>query len=84
MKENLHYFGEWVEIRSEEEKVEAEIFLQSWKKFFLRRMPDLELVIDQIVDKPNLIAPGIGTIGIKIGLKGKLPENVIRQKLGNL
>ena len=38
MNENdLHFFGEWVEYRNDEEKEEAKQYLLLWKKFFIRK-----------------------------------------------
>jgi hypothetical protein len=72
--DDFQYFGEWVEYRSEEERIEAKQYLDLWKKFFLRKVPDLEFVEEHFIDRENAL---IYTFGIKIAMKGKKPENVL-------
>jgi|TARA_R110000822_G_scaffold125342_3_gene260013 hypothetical protein len=80
-----HFFGEWVEYRSEEEKIEAKQYLDLWKKFFMRKIPDLEFVNEQIIDRKNiapislgglLLGEPISTLAIKICMKGEKLDNV--------
>jgi hypothetical protein len=76
--DNEHYFGEWVEYHNEEEKEEAIKYLALWKKFFIRKVPDLKFDNhDQIVLRPDVFGMGKNTIGIKICGKGKKPKNVL-------
>ncbi len=87
MKDNEeHYFGEWVEYRNEEEKIEARQYLELWKKFFMRKVPDMEFVEEQIVDRVNIHPINItgtyfgepkSTLALKICMKGKKPKNVL-------
>ncbi len=69
-----HFFGEWVEYKNNEEKIEAEQYLQSWKKFFLRKVTDMNYSSEQIIDRTY---DKKSTLGIKIEMKGTLPENVL-------
>ncbi len=80
--ENDHYFGEWVEYRDDAEKCEAYQYLELWKKFIIRKLVGLEFVTEQFTDHPYLesfsgIKSPSSTLGIKIHLKGKKPENVL-------
>ncbi len=76
-----HFFGEWVYFENDEEKEDAYKYLALWKKFMLKRLRNMEQVgHDQIVLRNNIedfnrkIIPTM-TLGIKIEMKGKLPEN---------
>ena len=70
-----HFFGEWVFFDDEEEKEDAYKYLALWKKFILKRLPDMEQIgYDQIVIKAGFPS---NTLGIKIEMKGKVPENII-------
>jgi hypothetical protein len=73
-----YFFGEWAEYKSEEEKIEARQYLNLWKKFFMRKNPNLEFVNAQIIDRKNIspvslggFLPGepISTLAIKICMK---------------
>lgn len=85
LKENeIRYFGEWVFWENEEEKEEAIQYLSLWKKFFLKKLPDMvQEGHDQIVLKPSVQQDSLGgllpkmskpTLGIKIAMKRKLND----------
>lgn len=73
------YFGEWVEYDDEEDKIAAHSYLQLWKRFFLKKVPSLEFVEDQIIDRFQVerqsilgaIGPAKNTLGIKIRMKSE-------------
>lgn len=77
------FFGEWVYFDNEEEKEDAYKYLALWKKFMLKKLPDMEQVgQDQIVLRTyteNMIGQKfpINTLGIKIEMIGKKPENIL-------
>lgn len=82
--DNLHYFGEWVEYRNEEEKIEAKQYLELWKKFFIRKIPTLEFVEETFIDRPKYECWGgavrnsvKATLGLKICMKGEKSDNVL-------
>ena len=82
MNDEYTYFGEWVEYRDEKEKEEALQYLQLWKKFFLRKISDMELNDELIIYRPHIesfdgIKMPYPTIGIKIEMKGIKPEYVL-------
>lgn len=86
MENKEHFFGEWVEYHNEEEKLQARQYLELWKKFFLRKIPNLEFVEEQFIDRTNIFpislngymtGPSNSTLGLKICMKGKKPENVL-------
>lgn len=79
MKDN-EYFGEWAPYGSDEDRKDAEIYLNLWKKFLLKKFPNgYEYLRDQLIDRP----PGIpleslsgrtvpseyGTLAMKIVMK---------------
>lgn len=86
-KNEFKFFGEWVlfEDGNEEDKKDAKIYLDLWKKFLLRKLQgelsEYEPVLpedfgQQFIERPaSLISPtGIyGTIGYKISFRKKLP-----------
>jgi hypothetical protein len=81
--EKLHWFGEWVEYRTEEEKEEARVYLNLWKKFFCMKVPSLKIVDEQIIDNLGYDFPGEyitsikSTLGIKISMRGYKPDFVL-------
>jgi len=82
--EKFHWFGEWVEYRNEEEKDEAKIYLSLWKKFFTRKIPTLELMDCQFVDRPKYedlsgcVRTSVkSTLGLKLQMKGDKPDFVL-------
>lgn len=83
MKDEEHFFGEWVEYLNEEEKQEAIKYLNSWVKFFCRKLPTLKLMKPaQIIDRPKIESfSGLtfpkSTIGVKICMIGEKPENLL-------
>jgi len=72
-----HFFGEWVEVRNEEEKEEAAQYLGLWMKYFQRKVPDLEFVDKQMIYRDKIYGCNKSTLGIKIHMRGKKPENVL-------
>lgn len=75
------FFGEWVEYRNDEEFEEAIIYLKSWKKFFLRKIPTMNYVSESIINRPKTesfsgLVSTQSTVGIKIEMSGKIPDNV--------
>jgi hypothetical protein len=85
MKNENSFLGEWVFWENEEELKDAYIYLELWKKFILKRLPEMEQVgNDHLVLRPADVL-GRGTLGMKIEMKGKLPENVLPQeRLNNI
>lgn len=78
MKEDKHYFGEWVEILDESELEEATEYLGLWAKYFQRKVPELKLTDSQIIYRPKGIYHNkdLSTIGVKIEMEGQKPKNV--------
>jgi hypothetical protein len=73
-----HYFGEWVPYDNENDKEEIMKYFQNWKRYLLRKLPDLQYIEEWIIDKPiNTTEYPSATIGIKIQMKGKKPRDVI-------
>lgn len=73
-----HFFGEWVEYHDEEEKIRALRYLEDWKFFLLRKIPQLKFIEEIIIEKPKIpLSLEMNTIGIKIKTKGKKPDFVI-------
>lgn len=72
-----NFFGEYVIYSNPEEKLEAKIYLNLWKKFFFMKNKDLKLVSEQIIDRPGIYTESmigissekISTLGIKIEVK---------------
>lgn len=72
-----HYFGEWVEYQSEEEKLQAIDYLALWQKFFLRKIPELEYIENHLVCGPDCLGENKSTLGLKLRMRGKKPDNVL-------
>lgn len=52
-KPNDYYYGEWAYYDLEEERKEAQTYLELWMKFFLRKLPStLTFVEAQFIDRP--------------------------------
>lgn len=45
------YYSEWVTLDSNEELEEAKIYLNLWKKFFLKKIGNPKVVAEQLVIK---------------------------------
>jgi hypothetical protein len=76
---DVQFYSEWVEYISEEERHEAVRYLTSWKKFTFRKMPELEIVEEVLIDRPclskefedtSLLVPR-ATLGVKVGVSKK-------------
>lgn len=70
-----YWFGEWVEYRDEEDKIDAKNYLHLWKKFILRKLKNLELIEERWVDRNKSFSTSITTLGLKLYLKGEKLEN---------
>ncbi len=79
MRDDIFY-GEWVEWENEEEKEQALQYLALWKRFFLKKVPDLELIEEQLVYNVGLFLEGSNkernAIGIKLQMRGENPKDV--------
>lgn len=72
---DLHFFGEWVYCETEEERKQAYQYLALWKKFFIKKLPEMiQEGDDQIIWRPKCETQTIATLGIKIAMRRK--ENV--------
>lgn len=77
-KDEFHFFGEWVEYYNEKEKEQAKIYLEWWKKFFLRKVPGLkETNEEQWINKKDVFGKNVSTLGLKIKLKGKKTPDIL-------
>jgi len=72
--EELEFYGDWVIVDpdTEEERKEAETYLNLWKKFIVRKLKAV-VVDEKVIYRPSL-PPLAATLGIKIGIK-KEEEN---------
>ncbi len=63
--------GEWVEIHSDEEIDEAKLYLELWKKFYLRQLPGYEFVDEEYISKKKIFDGKryFDSIGLKVYLK---------------
>jgi hypothetical protein len=55
--DQFEYFGEWVPYERDYEKVEAETYLNLWKKIMIRKIANqqisqLEFIEDMLIDRP--------------------------------
>ena len=66
------FYAEWVFYSNDQEKEEAIIYLNLWKKFFLKKI-GLELLDEQFVDRPKF-CDQIATLGIKIQTKRNVSD----------
>lgn len=62
---NQKFYGEWVEYRSEEEKIEAIQYLLLFVKYYVRKLDKAKLIDTKLVDRPVIPGTVISTIGVK-------------------
>lgn len=78
MNNETKFFGEWVYWDDDKELQDAYVYLALWKKFIVKRLPDMEQVgNDQFVLRPIDENQERATVGIKIEMKGKLTKNIL-------
>lgn len=66
-----YFFKEWVFFDSEDEKKDAEKYLDLWKKFIIKKNQDLRFVDDQIIERDFSHLNSRKTLGIKIEMEKK-------------
>lgn len=77
---DMIFYGEWVEYNSPEEKDEAIVYLNSWKKFILKKIKKYELICEHPLIERNYTENMYGerfpinTLAIKLELKLKPSE----------
>lgn len=71
------FFGIYVIYTNPQEKIEAAIYLDLWKKFFLIRNKNMKLISEKIIERENVYSENmtgingerVSTLGIKIETK---------------
>ena len=72
------FFSEWVIYENDEEKEFAKLYLDLWKKFYLRKINEFTQVgEDQFIDRKDVFGKGIHTLGIKIEAKPKNKDKIV-------
>lgn len=74
MENTDKFYGEWVYFDNEVEKKEAIEYLNLWKKFMIKKLPDMKQKgKDQFVER-NF--PNTSTLGLKICMFSDVQDNL--------